>query len=171
MSLQGFSPVESCLCSEIPLLCKETSRLLGCVLLEPSSGRQGLPAGSSVPRVENVAFPSLGGKGWHVGLVVMLRSGCLLCLCFCCVAWTHFVQLFLSLMGGEAGFYLYSKPQPLCPFVSQSSPLAPRRAHLSCSSAVASQSRQFLFQLLLGKGPPASLREGLVAVLGSAVLT
>lgn len=68
--------MESCLCSEMPLLCKETSWLLGCVLLEPSSGRQCLPKGSSVPRVENVVFPSVEGKGWHVGVVVMLQLGC-----------------------------------------------------------------------------------------------
>lgn len=94
----------------MPLLCKETSWLLGCVLLEPSSGRQCLPMGSSAPRVENVVFPSAEGQGWHVGVVVMLQLGCLLCLCFCCVTWSHFVQLFLFLMGGEAGFYLCGKP-------------------------------------------------------------
>lgn len=44
-----------------------------------------------------VVFPTLGGEGWHASLLVLLCS---------CVVWSHFVQLFLSLTGGETGFCL-----------------------------------------------------------------
>lgn len=81
------------------------------------------------------------------------------------------MQLFLPLMGGEAGFYLCGKPQTPCPFVSQSLPLALHRAHLSCSPGCGFSKQLVSFPAALGQRAPASLREGLVAVLGSAALT